>query len=971
MINIKVCKEAYSDSGRVVQIDNDGTIVVSSVRTSVGMTQTGSGTPSTSNKRPIVRWNDVVTHRSNSEDDAGTEYTTDLGRDGITAFEIDVIKGEVTVTGGFIESYNGETLTGEWLSDRDAYVSGGTPSTGAQVAYEIAQPYTFAVTPQYINLVDGLNYLWVVINGSTIRNDEYEGESISFTATDTTVITDFDVDFAPIQDGTPWQSSLMQVPYIFQRTPQLGHDYNKEFVNAIVGGTVAWNQLVRNGNFADTSNWNPLNGSISVSSNVCTFTVSGTQTYTALRQYPIGSIPLHKYLASMSVKSSKANTYSFYLGGTTVGTYTAQANTEKVVSTIFSTPSTISDDTLYCYMNRSGQLSNGDTVQVKNVMLIDLTALFSSSTIADYLYSLEQATAGAGVAKLKEWGFDIDSYHAYETGSLQSVNTSAHETVGKNQIESIVQGGVNGDGTFNSNANRVRTDYIKAIPSTNYSINAVATTTGKTPQFAIYYYDAKGGFISSRGWLGVPNTITTPPNCAKVVLGFRYSDNANVTPSNFSENQMEYGSIATDYEPYVKHSYPLDSDLTLRGIPKLDSSNNLYYDGDIYEPSGNVTRKYGVVDLGTLTWSASTAGSHKRFTSQTGVAKPAPTNTTLMPTVNSKGYISDTFEHIYSGINDKVVGISNGGAIAIIDSTYDSSDATAFKTAMSGQYLVFEKETPSTETADPFTAIQDVSPYGTEEYIDYGVEQGTRDIAVPVGHQSVYADIVPIYGWDEIKVYVSPTQDEQDATIYTIDLDGTRYGGTLNVRSGVLTVTRGYIEYDGSSDEPWEGYFNQGLSRLLAYVRLNAMKRRTDYAGYVTSNSLTSVSNVSGASSRDYSTSGYVNTNPNAYPGENWLYIRIDSSILTLADLRAWLSNNPVQIVYELATPIEVQLTPTEVQLLIGTNHIWSDEGNIVRLKTRTFGTDTANESIDVDYATTVQYDGIMCGNGIIPEVKM
>ena len=37
-----------------------------------------------------------------------------------------------------------------------------------------------------------------------------------------------------------------------------------------------------------------------------------------------------------------------------------------------------------------------------------------------------------------------------------------------------------------------------------------------------------------------------------------------------------------------------------------------------------------------------------------------------------------------------------------------------------------------------------------------------------------------------------------------------------------------------------------------------------------------------------------------------------------------------VQLVYELATPIEVDLTQTEITLLAGTNNLWSDaNGNL------------------------------------------
>ena len=45
--------------------------------------------------------------------------------------------------------------------------------------------------------------------------------------------------------------------------------------------------------------------------------------------------------------------------------------------------------------------------------------------------------------------------------------------------------------------------------------------------------------------------------------------------------QIELGSTATAYEPYEKHSYPLDSTITLRGIGKL-VDGKLVADGDWY-----------------------------------------------------------------------------------------------------------------------------------------------------------------------------------------------------------------------------------------------------------------------------------------------------------------------------------------------------------------------------------------------------
>lgn len=49
-------------------------------------------------------------------------------------------------TWGYIASYAGETLPGEWISDRDEYAAGATPTVGAQVAYKLATPVPFTAT---------------------------------------------------------------------------------------------------------------------------------------------------------------------------------------------------------------------------------------------------------------------------------------------------------------------------------------------------------------------------------------------------------------------------------------------------------------------------------------------------------------------------------------------------------------------------------------------------------------------------------------------------------------------------------------------------------------------------------------------------------------------------------------------------------------------------------------------------------
>ena len=80
---------------------------------------------------------------------------------------VDLVTGEVWATWPEIASYDGETLPGRWLSDRDVYSAGSTPTTGAQVVYELSTPILITtLTPQQINAIKGqTNTVWSDANG--------------------------------------------------------------------------------------------------------------------------------------------------------------------------------------------------------------------------------------------------------------------------------------------------------------------------------------------------------------------------------------------------------------------------------------------------------------------------------------------------------------------------------------------------------------------------------------------------------------------------------------------------------------------------------------------------------------------------------------------------------------------------------------------------------------------------------------
>lgn len=72
--------------------------------------------------------------------------------------EVDAEAGEGKKEWEYIASYAGESLPGEWISDRDVYMQGAQPTIGAQVAYKLATPESFAATGGgRINALAGTN----------------------------------------------------------------------------------------------------------------------------------------------------------------------------------------------------------------------------------------------------------------------------------------------------------------------------------------------------------------------------------------------------------------------------------------------------------------------------------------------------------------------------------------------------------------------------------------------------------------------------------------------------------------------------------------------------------------------------------------------------------------------------------------------------------------------------------------------
>ena len=220
---------------------------------------------------------------------------------------------------------------------------------------------------------------------------------------------------------SPWIDSnvINKEPYIKRAVAGTASRIGNHLYDKLVGGTVAFNQLIG-------SNMRPSQtqgGVTYTKNNDGTFTLNGTaeqDDYWVCAPYPNNILSIgHKYYLFEANNSGVANKY---------GIGWRNAPTTILVNPTIINCTDASDAFMYIYKN--GAVINNVTFRPQ---LIDLTQMFGS-TIADYIYGLEQATAGAGVAFFRTL-FPND-YYDYNAGELMSVKATAH--VMKNASNQVI-----------------------------------------------------------------------------------------------------------------------------------------------------------------------------------------------------------------------------------------------------------------------------------------------------------------------------------------------------------------------------------------------------------------------------------------------------------------------------------------------------------------------------------------------------
>ena len=236
-------------------------------------------------------------------------------------------------------------------------------------------------------------------------------------------------------------------------------------------------------------------------------------------------------------------------------------------------------------------------------------------------------------------------------------------------------------------ASLVRTkNFIPVIGGETYYV--VAPTKSQTSTYNgvwVLFYNEQKHVISD----GLPNgsqkatnarrfinqTLAIPSNC-RYIMFYCQSAYGNTYTNDISIN---YPSTDHDYHAY-------------EGTTHTTSLGRTVYGGVLEQVGGSLTDKMKVLDMGTLSWT--------KYDTPQGTLFRSGSIADASMVFNSTNYICSNYATAQSSARaNGTISCAIAKSVDVIDNGY--SDATSFKTAMSGVQLCYEFATPQTYQLTP------------------------------------------------------------------------------------------------------------------------------------------------------------------------------------------------------------------------------------------------------------------------------
>lgn len=285
---------------------------------------------------------------------------------------------------------------------------------------------------------------------------------------------------------------------------------------------------------------------------------------------------------------------------------------------------------------------------------------------------------------------------------------------------------------------------------------------------------------------------------------------------------------------------------------------------------------YAFVDLGTLNWESGFVGfvSNSLVSDFITIENDEIYNM-ICPSYPTASYSSQTNPSITT------VKYNNQSLLRIKDTNYN--DPATLKSDLNGVYLIYERATPTTPTITLAQFNMLVSAFGLQGWL--------VQIAMP--SEAGYV-----------------------------------YGGLINVKTGELTSTFCNVKLSDFSYSKVTLTGKNVFCFPISSLPYAPITPRAD----ITQNAISSMFKIThqGAAIWPIHTfvfTGAVSATLPAY----YVGFIVPDTITNETEFKETYGN--AQVIYELATPVTYQLTPTEVRSLLGLNNIWANCGAITELK--------------------------------------
>lgn len=479
-----------------------------------------------------------------------------------------------------------------------------------------------------------------------------------------------------------------------------------------------------------------------------------------------------------------------------------------------------------------------------------------------------------------------------------------------------------------SNANSGTQGYGAIFGSrTSSGTNDYQLTTYSSGDLVGTFRNGRGtGEYFCDGGLPEPNTLSvakflngvyTAPNGSTTSVSFIGTPAYNIYA--FALNQAGESIQPGTVELYYLRFYN-GSTMVKNFIPVMRLSDN----------------KYGLFDLIAQEFKEMQNGEPYAHGSDVSVPNP----NAICPITGSDGVTvkrtgKNLLKYPYSASSDTINGVTytvnSDGTVTLVSGTATAEVAITLQSASNLSHLIGHEVTlsgtPSGGSATTYwlqwylsTDNRTSVEYGSGVTFTPTLTTGNIAIRVKNGYTIPTGGLVfkPMIRMASI---AGDTYEPYTSDSLSTQFGSTVYGGEVDLVSGVLRVTDGFKTLNGS--ESWSAHGSIASWFYLdsvfddSYVDITAK----DFA--ISNKYVQNAYNLAAA----YENGEFGIGLPTG-GSHNRIVIK-DTAYSTVAQFQTALGSTPVQVAYRLATPTEVQLTPSQLSTLLGSNNIWADTGDV------------------------------------------